>query len=34
MHHRFATTNASRETNAGSNSNAPGALRSGAFTMQ
>ena len=31
---RFATTNARRETNALSNSNAPRALRSGAFTMQ
>ena len=32
--HRFATTSASNETNARRTTNAPGALRSGAFTMQ
>ena len=32
--HRFATTNARRETNASRTTNAPRPLRSGAFTMQ
>jgi hypothetical protein len=34
MPHRFATTNARRETNTSRTTNAPRPLRSGAFTMQ